>query len=305
VDSANRVSVLGIPVDVRDRAGVREALVAALAEPWDGRCRHVVTLNPEYVMAARKEPAFAGAIAGADVITADGVGVAIAARWLGGAAAAGLERVTGVELVEWLAAESGPGRAPLFLLGAGPGVADEAAAALRQRFPELRLAGTWAGGSAREANDAGALARIGSSGARIVLVAYGAPGQVLWIARNQSALAMAGVRVAIGVGGTMDYLAGRVPHAPRLVRRLGFEWLYRLAREPWRWRRQLVLPHFVALTLLDWLWRRGNRPGRISRLKGQRPVVPPRPPPRPERVPPAQNQEERGDSRETGERLTR
>jgi N-acetylglucosaminyldiphosphoundecaprenol N-acetyl-beta-D-mannosaminyltransferase len=70
---------------------------------------------------------------------------------------------------------------------------------------------------------------------------------VLWIERNREDLADAGVRVAIGLGGSLDYLAGEVPRAPELMRRLGLEWLYRLLREPWRWRRQLALPEFALM----------------------------------------------------------
>jgi N-acetylglucosaminyldiphosphoundecaprenol N-acetyl-beta-D-mannosaminyltransferase len=95
----------------------------------------------------------------------------------------------------------------------------------------------------------------------MVLVAYGAPGQVLWITRNRAALGAGGVRIAVGVGGAFDFLAGRVPRAPRPVRLLGFEWLYRLAREPWRWRRQLALPRFVGLVVVGRLRGGSNQRG--------------------------------------------
>ena len=97
------------------------------------------------------------------------------------------------------------------------------------------------------ADDAESIARIREREANVVLVGYGAPAQVVWIRRNRDALAEAGVRIAIGVGGALDYLAGTAPRAPELARRLGLEWAYRLAREPWRWRRQLALPMFAYL----------------------------------------------------------
>ena len=81
-----------------------------------------------------------------------------------------------------------------------------------------------------------------------VLVAYGAPRQELWMARNLPTL---GVPVALGVGGVLDYVAGRVPRAPRWMQTLGIEWLYRLVRQPWRWRRQLALPCFALLALWE------------------------------------------------------
>jgi N-acetylglucosaminyldiphosphoundecaprenol N-acetyl-beta-D-mannosaminyltransferase len=85
-----------------------------------------------------------------------------------------------------------------------------------------------------------------ASGAEILFVAYGAPAQERWLARNRAAL---GVAVGMGVGGALDVLAGRVPRAPQWLRRLGLEWAWRLVREPWRWRRMLALPRFAALVL--------------------------------------------------------
>src|SRR5207245_5558330 len=79
--------------------------------------------------------------------------------------------------------------------------------------------------------------------AHVLLVAYGAPRQELWIDRLKEQL---GVAVAIGVGGTFDYLTGRVPRAPLWMRRVGLEWLHRLARQPWRIRRMAVLPTYAV-----------------------------------------------------------
>lgn len=242
--STSVVDILGVRLDVATLDGYRAWVSAALMDPWDGRCRQIVTLNPEYVMAARRDPEVARALRDSDLATADGVGVQIAARWLD---RVDVPRLTGVTLTEWLAELSGSIDAPLFLLGAAPGVADKAAENLRARWPGARIAGVWAEGTPRPVDDAASVARIAASGARAVAVAYGAPGQILWIERNQAALADAGVRVAIGVGGALDYLSGAVKQPPMVVRRLGLEWLVRLAREPWRWRRQLVLPTFALL----------------------------------------------------------
>ncbi len=129
------------------------------------------------------------------------------------------------------------------MLGAGNGVAQAAAEALASRLPGARITGMWSG-DPRPASDAETVARVRASGARLLLVAYGAPAQELWIARNLRALP--GV-LAIGVGGALDMIAGRTPRAPRWIRAAGLEWLYRLAREPARWRRMLALPAFAAL----------------------------------------------------------
>jgi N-acetylglucosaminyldiphosphoundecaprenol N-acetyl-beta-D-mannosaminyltransferase len=261
-----RLSILGVPLDPVGPDEARERLRSFLADPWDGRCRHVVTLNPEYVMAASRDPVFARAIAGGDLVTADGIGVAVAAKLLGPDGDR-VRRVTGGDLVHWLAAESASSAAPLYLLGGGPGVAAEAARQLQARYPDARIAGWWSDGSPSPEDDARTLNLIRGSGARAVAVAYGAPGQVIWIERNRLALGEAGVRVALGIGGVLDFLAGTKPRAPRLVQRAGLEWSYRLIREPWRWRRQVVLPVFGLRVLIEKLWRRGNRPGRIARPK--------------------------------------
>jgi N-acetylglucosaminyldiphosphoundecaprenol N-acetyl-beta-D-mannosaminyltransferase len=245
-----RVQVLGLPVhDLTLPELVDRVRLWVRVEP--DRLHQVVTLNPEMVMAARRVPAFRAVVEQAEVVTADGVGIVLAARLLGQPLRG---RVTGVDLVEALAAAGDPALA-LFLLGAAPGVAELAARRVQARYPECRIAGTWVG-SPRQEESGEALARIAAARPAVVLVAYGAPVQELWVARHRRELEQAGVVVAVGVGGAFDYLAGVVPRAPRLLRRLGLEWLYRLIRQPWRWRRQLALPQFAALVLGEWAVRR-------------------------------------------------
>jgi N-acetylglucosaminyldiphosphoundecaprenol N-acetyl-beta-D-mannosaminyltransferase len=152
------------------------------------------------------------------------------------------ERVAGSDLVYRLAERSARHGWRLFLLGAAPGVAEQAAAALRRRYPGLIIAGVYAGSPSPAENDA-IVGRINASLADLLYVAYGAPEQDKWIARNRSALKT--VRLALGVGGALDFIAGRARRAPRWLQRLHLEWFYRLLREPWRWRRMLALPHFV------------------------------------------------------------
>ena len=214
--------------------------VCALAEA--GECAQVVTLNPELVMRARRDAGLARVVRSARLVTADGVGVVWALRLAGQPVPA---RVTGVDLAMALAREAAARGLPIYLLGAPAGVAQAAAAALAGVAPDVRIAGWWAG-SPRPGDDDEAVARIAASGARIALVAYGAPAQEFWIARN---LAAAPPLVAIGVGGAFDMLAGRIPRAPGWMRAAGLEWLHRLAREPRRWRRMLVLPPFALLAL--------------------------------------------------------
>lgn len=253
-DEGIRHDILGCPVDLIEvEEAVRWMNTAVGAS--SGECRHLVTLNPEYVMIARRDRTFREALRSADLTTADGIGIVLAVRWLWPSAvrAHRLARVTGIDHIEMLV-QLGEGL--VFLLGGAPGNAAEAAIRLGRRFPGFAPAGIWDGGTAHELDDRESLWRIRESGARVVLVAYGAPGQILWIARNRDALTGQGVRLAIGVGGAFDYLAGSVPRAPFWMRRCGLEWLYRLVREPWRWRRQGVLPLFVLRVLVSGIVRR-------------------------------------------------
>jgi N-acetylglucosaminyldiphosphoundecaprenol N-acetyl-beta-D-mannosaminyltransferase len=190
----------------------------------------------------------------ADLCLPDGVGITLAARYLGRPLR---ERVAGVDLVERLAVRAARTGWRIFLLGAAPGVAERAADVLRARSPDLVICGTYAGSPAVE-EESQIVARVRAARADVLLVAYGAPAQDMWIARN---LERSGAAVGIGVGGVFDYLAGVTRRAPRWVRRLGFEWLHRLIQQPSRWRRQLALPHFALLVLLRRRRTRGRGEG--------------------------------------------
>lgn len=244
-----RLRILGVAID-----DVTLSEAVARLQQWvrqgTGHLRHVVTVNPEFIIAARQQPPFHRALNAADLATADGVGIILAARLLGRPLRG---RVTGVDLVEALAAAQDP-EMRLFLLGAGPGIAERAATELTARYPGCVISSTWAG-SPRPEDSAEIVERVQRSGANVLLVAFGHPQQDLWIAEHRAELASCGILVAMGIGGTLDYLAGVVPRAPKLIRRLGFEWLYRLIRQPWRWRRQLALPQFIALILRERLRR--------------------------------------------------
>ncbi len=202
----------------------------------------VATVNPEFVMLARRDRRFRDVISGAGLRTADGAGLVLAARILGRRLPG---RVTGVELVRVLAKTGAARRDRVFFLGGPPGVADAAAAGLAADNPGLEVAGAFAG-VAGEEGDAEAVAAVRASRPDVLLVAFGAPAQELWLARN---LAVSGASVGIGVGGTFDYLSGRVRRAPEWMRQIGLEWLYRLLQQPSRIGRMTVLPVFLLLVI--------------------------------------------------------
>lgn len=231
-----QVPILGVAVD-----DVTEDEVLALAEAMlrAGGPHQICTVNPEFVMEARRNPAFAAVLAAADLRTPDGFGLLLAARYLGTPLRG---RVTGVALSNRLAALAAERGYRLFLLGAAPGVAEDAAAALQARHPGLVVAGCFAG-TPQPRHEPFLRQLIAAARPDILLVAYGHPRQDLWIARNQPLIQ---VPLAIGVGGVFDYLAGRVPLAPAWMRQLGIEWLFRLLRQPRRLPRIIdAVPRFM------------------------------------------------------------
>ena len=237
-----RVDILGVGIDAVDLGAAAERVERALRER---RRLFVITANPEFVMLARRSPRVRAAAESADLIVPDGTGLVIAAALLGRALPG---RARGRELVQLVAAAAaGQGRS-LFLLGARDGVAARAAEALRRANPELRVAGAHPG-NPEEGADGEVRSLVASASPDVLLVAYGMPKQELWLWRNLSNLES--VCVAIGVGGAFDYLAGESPLPPRWLARIGLEWLWRLLRQPWRWRRQLAIPAFLALVVRE------------------------------------------------------
>jgi N-acetylglucosaminyldiphosphoundecaprenol N-acetyl-beta-D-mannosaminyltransferase len=248
--SAGRADVLGLPVDrltmTQTLAWMAAAVDAATQATTTGpahqpeAARQLVTLNPEMVMRARHDPELRAAIGAADCVVTDGVGVLWATRLLGSPAP---ERVTGVDLLDAFCGVAAARQYRVFLLGAVPGVAQKAACVLAERHPRLSVVGAYAG-SPDEADAPALLAVLRAARPDALFVAFGSPAQEYWIARYRGQL---GAAVAIGVGGAFDMISGRVPRAPYWMRRAGLEWSYRLARQPWRWRRMLALPHFALL----------------------------------------------------------
>ena len=198
----------------------------------------ICTVNSEFVMRAQQDELFRNVLHHAALCVPDGIGLLWAAQRLGHPLR---ERVAGSDLVGQMAARAAQRDWRLYFLGAAPGVADQAATVLQAHYPGLVIAGTFPGSPAPAEEDE-IVERIRATRPDVLLVAFGAPAQDLWIARNVSRLQ---VPVAMGVGGSLDFIAGVAQRAPIWVRRIGLEWLYRLIHEPWRWRRQLALPRFV------------------------------------------------------------
>lgn len=254
-DKPESVYVLGVRVDRISQAQALSRILEMVgrrrASGNQQTCQQLITVNPEFVMAAQRDASFRQTINEAALVVADGVGVVWATRYLG---AATPERITGVDTLMALARHCADAGYRLYLLGAAPGVAEEAATRLQDLAPGLQVAGTYAGSPASFEEES-IIERVRAAQADILCVAYGAPAQDLWIYRN---LARLPVALAVGVGGAYDFIAGRQRRAPRPLQRLGLEWLYRLYREPWRWRRMLALPRFALRVVLKGRARHGD-----------------------------------------------
>jgi N-acetylglucosaminyldiphosphoundecaprenol N-acetyl-beta-D-mannosaminyltransferase len=233
------LEILGVRVD---RATYADLLGRVDVFVESRRPHQIVTLNPEMLVAAHEDPTFRQLLNACDLNVADGVGLLLAARCLGCPLA---ERVTGSDGIHRLAAHCAQRGYRPFFLGAAPGVAELAAARLAAANPGLEIAGAYAGSPRPEEED-DIIMRVRAAAPDLLFVAYGVPAEETWIARNRDRL---GVPVMIGVGGAFDFVAGVARRAPVWMRHLGLEWLHRLVREPWRWRRQLALPRFVGLVL--------------------------------------------------------
>lgn len=222
-----RVNVCGVPIDRVDQASATDRIIRAVGSR---SLLQVCTVNLQFLISARRVPEVRSALGSAGLNIADGAPVVWLSRLLGHPLPG---RVTGVDLVPAVAARAAATGSGIFLVGGARGAAFQAARALRDEHPDLRVCGVYEPPlSALDAIDTEEIVRrLREASADILLVGLGHPKQDLWIARNRERLP---VSVAIGVGGTFDLIAGRFARAPRWARRGGFEWLFRLLQEPRR-----------------------------------------------------------------------
>ena len=229
-----RTDVLGVAFD---DVTMDEAVDRALAMLEEDGPHLVVTPNPEIVQRAKQDPEFARILAGAHLVIPDGIGVVYAARILGRPLKG---RVPGIDFAAALLGRAAGMGKRLYLLGAAPGVAEQAAVNLQAAYPGLVVCGAHDGYFQEDGPVADA---IRAARADIVFVCLGVPKQEKWIDANGEA---AGARLYIGLGGSLDVFAGKVERAPESFQKLGLEWLYRLIRQPSRIGRMSRLPLFLV-----------------------------------------------------------
>lgn len=235
----NTLKILGIPID---RINMEEALLNIKSFLKSNEVHTIFTPNSEIMMAAQRDSYLKEILNQGDMLIADGAGVILASKFLGHKLP---ERVPGFDLVKNIFQLSADIGLKFFLLGAKPGVAEEAIVNIISKYKYAEISGYHHGYFSKEEEDK-IIGQINSSGAEILLVALGAPRQEKWIHENKDKLS---VKVCIGVGGTLDIFAGKTTLAPRFFREHGFEWLYRLYKEPRRFRRMLDIPRFLLLVL--------------------------------------------------------
>jgi N-acetylglucosaminyldiphosphoundecaprenol N-acetyl-beta-D-mannosaminyltransferase len=268
-----RQFLFGIGLDALTMSeAVEQALAWAHASA--ATCRFVVTPNVDHIVQLQANPALLAAYRQAWLVLADGWPVVTAARWLGKRLP---ERVAGSDLVPaifqacsaWPRHQEGDQerRTRVFLLGAAPGVAEQAADRIAQRWPAVQVVGTDSpplGFEHSKVENERILAKIAAATPHILVVGLGAPKQELWVAAHQHRIA---APLALCVGATIDFLAGKKRRAPRWMQSLGLEWLHRVSSEPSRlakryWHDARVFPQIV--------WREFRQTGRPS-LGGPQP----------------------------------
>jgi len=252
-----KAHVLGVPVHL-----VGNYVQWLWQRVQQGKPAHVVTLNAEMAMQAERNSKLADIIHGAELVVPDGAGVVLYLRLRNQR----IQRCPGIELAESLIRQMGTpkqssprgddvapdvkSRPSLFLYGGAPGITDIVAQNWQAQLPHLAVAGTANGYISAEEQDA-LCDRLKQEQPAVILVGLGVPQQEFWIAHHRH---LCPNSVWIGVGGSFDIWAGTKTRAPGWLRNNNLEWSYRLYKEPWRWRRMLVLPQFAWRSLTT-LWR--------------------------------------------------
>lgn len=229
------VPIFGIRVSKVDMP----ATVAYLTEVVSSRIPHqVITANPIMVMAALEDPAYMNIMKSAELVVPDGTGVVWAANYCNEPVA---ERVAGYDLLHELMRQGERYRWKVYLLGSTPEVIRETAERLQLQYPGVIIVGYHDGYFGVE-EDEKIIADIVKANPDILFVARGADSQEPWIAKYKSKL---GVPIMMGVGGSFDVISGKSKRAPKAFQKMRMEWLYRLLREPTRYKRMLALPKFA------------------------------------------------------------
>lgn len=236
----DKVNILGVNVDMVDIDDAADKIMGFLEE--DG-LHSVFTPNSEIIMAAYRDEEFAKILNRSELLTADGIGVVYASKILKKPIK---ERAAGYDIARKVLEKISKTGHKLYLFGGKPGVAEEAMSRLLKEYNGLKIVGI-RNGYFKSEEEAEIVRDINESGADIVFVCLGAPLQEKWIDRHRNEL---NVKVAMGIGGSLDVFAGKTERAPEFFCKTGLEWFYRLCKEPWRAGRMMDLPKFGMTVML-------------------------------------------------------
>ena len=236
-----KVEIVGIKIDNVDMDEAADLLEEYLDSDI---CNMVFTPNSEILLEAVSDKELEGVLNSGQLVVPDGIGVVIASRFYGTPVK---ERVAGMDLMMRLMETANSQGRSVYLLGGKEGVAEDAAIRLTEEYSRIKISGARNGYFGKDEEEK-VINEINSSNADILLAALGAPKQEKFIYNYRDKLT---VKIAMGVGGSLDVLGGRVKRAPKFYRKAGLEWLYRLAKEPRRIVRVMRLPKFIALALYD------------------------------------------------------
>ncbi|TCV83442.1 WecB/TagA/CpsF family glycosyltransferase [Sulfurirhabdus autotrophica] len=231
-----RIEVLGVPID---RVNMEQSIDWVDQTITGDKPEVIYSLNSEIVVMAQNNPLFLNLLRDGGLLIPDGIGVIVAAKWLGLGL---LEQVPGCELMPAICESAARKGYSIFLFGAAPDVNVKAQEVLRERFPGICIAGA-RDGYVKDEEMPQLINEINSSGAQVLFVALGCPRQELWVEKY---LPLLNVKVCQVVGGTFDVIAGTVKRAPLIFRKMNLEWFYRLASQPKRIFRQTALIKFVS-----------------------------------------------------------
>lgn len=253
--------ILGVKVDNLTRKETLEKINQFLISSDQ---HYITTPNPEIVLWAQKDEEYQDILNYADLAVADGTGLVLASILFFGWKRRIKNRIRGVDLVEWLCQIKQNSNVKFFLLGGGEGTAQLAADKIKEKCPRLKISGAFTGprintggwpinNQEKEIN-CEIIEQINQVQPEILLVGFGAPKQEKWI--NNYLTQISSVKVAIGVGGTFDFLSGKIKQAPKIWQKAGLEWLWRLIQEPKRIRRIFNATIIFLIKIFNWKLRR-------------------------------------------------